>query len=594
VVIRSGAQEWSAADLDRAGNAVALRLQASGVKRGDVVAVRLQRGPALVAALLGVLRAGAGYLPMDPDFPEDRLRYMLEDSGAAVLLTDEPGTLQAPPGVTMLDLRTIALGDSSDPGALARLPRASGSDLAYLLYTSGSTGKPKGVRVPQRAVVNFLESMRRAPGMGAGSRLAAVTTVSFDISVLELFLPLAAGGTVVLVAREQAIDGHALRALLEKEGISMMQATPATWRLLIEAGWRGGAGFRALCGGEALPEDLAEALFERVGELWNMYGPTETTVWSTCERILPGQGSIGIGRPIGNTQVWVLDDAGALQPIGVPGEICIGGEGVADGYHRRPELTAARFIPDRISGREGARLYRTGDLGRWTAEGRLQHLGRSDFQVKLRGYRIELGEIETVLLRDPRISQCVVVALGKAEQARLVAYLVPQAQASLDAATLRDSLRRELPDYMVPAQFVSLQRLPLTPNGKIDRAALPAPEAGGVAAPVDAAAQAGLTPTERQLVSLWSELLGVGGIRASDNFLDLGGHSLMIMRAVARVETLTGVRLSPRGFVFQTLAQIAAEIDSSATRPMEVLVEPAAEPAGLLQRMARLFSRPGR
>ncbi|MEO6366659.1 MAG: non-ribosomal peptide synthetase, partial [Steroidobacteraceae bacterium] len=522
------------------------------------------------------------------------MRYMLEDSGARLLMTDEPGVLQAPSGVAVLDLRSLDADQPVDAAVLARLPIPSGTDLAYLLYTSGSTGTPKGVRIPQRAVVNFLESMRRAPGMNAGTRLAAVTTVSFDISVLELFLPLVAGGTAVIVPREVAMDGHALRVLLEQQDISMMQATPATWRLLIEAGWRGGRGFHALCGGEALPDDLAEALLERVGELWNMYGPTETTVWSTCERIQPGQGSIGIGRPLANTQVWVVDDGGALQPIGVPGEICIGGEGVAEGYHRRPALTAACFVPDRISGREGARLYRTGDMGRWTAEGRLQHLGRSDFQVKLRGYRIELGEIETVLLRDARVNQCVVVVLGSADSARLVAYIVPQSAASLDQAAMRESLRRELPDYMVPAQFVSLPRLPLTPNGKIDRAALPAPESRDGGVEPNAAARAGLTPTEAQLVTVWSELLGTGGICASDNFLDLGGHSLMIMRAVARIESLTGVRLSPRGFVFQTLAQIAAGIDAASTWPLPVLREAAQEPDGLLRRVARLFSRSGR
>jgi amino acid adenylation domain-containing protein len=585
VMLRWGAEAWTASDLRDAAGGIALRLQSAGVTRGDVVAVSMQRTPDLLAALLGVMRAGAAWLPMDPEFPAERLRLMLEDSGARVLLSDGSAALPLPPGIVEID--ATRGGETGDASKLAGLPAAGGADLAYLLYTSGSTGRPKGVRVPQRAVVNFLESMRRVPGMQPGERLAAVTTVSFDISVLELLLPLVAGGEIVLVERELAVDGVGLRNLLESQRVDMLQATPATWRMLVEAGWRGGPGFKALCGGEALPVDLAEALLDRVGELWNMYGPTETTVWSTCARIEPGQGAISIGRPIGNTQVWILDEAGELLPIGVPGEICIGGLGVAEGYHRRPELTAQRFMPDTIGAASAGRLYRTGDIGRWRADGQLQHLGRRDYQVKLRGYRIEPGEIETALLREPEVEQCVVVARGADEHARLVAYCVLRDGDRLNEAGLRERLRRHLPDYMIPARFMALARLPLTPNGKVDRAALPSSDAPGESRTVRTGG--GMTVTETTLANLWRELLQVPDVHAEDNFLDLGGHSLLIMRAVARIETATGVRVNPRSFVFQTIAQIAAEID--AARPAQAAGAARDGSPGLMHRLRRLFAR---
>jgi amino acid adenylation domain-containing protein len=446
-------------------------------------------------------------------------------------------------------------------------------DAAYLIYTSGSTGRPKGVRVPQRAVVNFLASMRARPGLTADDRLAAVTTLSFDIAVLELLLPLVVGAEIILATRDQATDGVALRGLLEQHRATVMQATPATWRMLIAAGWRGPSGatgsFRALCGGEALPPELAEALLPRVGELWNMYGPTETTVWSTCGRVEAGQGAVSIGRPIDNTTVWILDDAGAPVPIGVPGELYIGGAGVALDYHERPQLTAERFVVDRFSSRPGARLYRTGDLARWRADGQLQHLGRTDFQVKVRGYRIELGEIEVALARHPQIAEAAVVAQpGPGGEQRLVAYVVARGAAGTSApsaAALRDHLRGHLPDYMVPAVFVPLEGLPLTPNGKVDRRALPAPDVQ----PAQPAATTGgpRTPGEHLVAAVWRELLNVERIAVADNFLDLGGHSLLIMQAIAKLEARTGKRISPRTFIFQTLEQIAREFDAPRPEP---------------------------
>jgi acyl-coenzyme A synthetase/AMP-(fatty) acid ligase len=426
------------------------------------------------------------------------------------------------------------------------------------------------------------------------SRLAAVTTLSFDIAVLELLLPLAAGADLVLVGRDEASDGVALRALLERHQVDTMQATPTTWRLLLESGWRGGPQWTALCGGEALPVDLAEALLPRVGALWNMYGPTETTVWSTCAQVRPGQGEIVVGRPIANTQVHVLDEAGAPVPIGVAGELVIGGAGVTLGYHNRDALTEEKFIAD--PARPGARMYRTGDLGRWRSDGQLQHLGRLDQQIKLRGYRIETGEVENVLARHPDVAQAVVVATARSsEDAILAAYVVPRAGAGVDAVALRAHLRGELPDYMLPTAWIEIALLPMTPNGKVDRKALP-PIASVAATIKPRLSQEPSTPSERLLAEVWREVLGVQAIGVQDNFLDLGGHSLLIMRAVAMLHTRGGVDLSPRSFVFQTLGQIAAECDALADRAATndagraATIEPT-PPRGLFSRLLSRFGK---
>ena len=591
LALRFGDEMISYAELAVRRDRVASAIAARGAGRGAIVAILMQRTPLMMAALHGAIAAGVTYLPLDPGFPAERIAFMLADSGAKLVLTDAgdvsdagDASSYASLGVTAervlrVDQLLQAPAEPPEPleqprAALAALPVAAAEDAAYLIYTSGSTGKPKGVRVPQRAVANFLASMRAAPGLGGADRLVAVTTLSFDIAVLELLLPPLVGAELILATREQATDGHALRTLVEAHRATVMQATPATWRMLVEAGWRGVSGnagspdFRALCGGEALPPELAEALLERTAELWNMYGPTETTVWSTCGRVVAGQGTITIGRPIANTSVWILDEAGQPTPIGVPGELCIGGAGVALGYHARPELTADRFIADPFAattaGHPAPLLYRTGDVARWRADGQLQHLGRTDFQVKVRGYRIELGEIEVALARHPRIAQAAVVARpGPGGEARLVAYLVGRDGAPPTAAELREHLRGALPDYMIPAAFVTLPQLPLTPNGKLDRKALPEPTDLGAAAG-SASFSAPQSPAEQLVAAVWRELLGVERIAARDNFLDLGGHSLLIMQAIAKLEARTGKRTSPRAFVFQTLEQIAREYDDVA------------------------------
>jgi acyl-CoA synthetase (AMP-forming)/AMP-acid ligase II/acyl carrier protein len=390
-------------------------------------------------------------------------------------------------------------------------------------------------------------------------------------------LPLVTGAELVLATREQATDGNALRMLIEGHKATAMQATPATWRMLLEAGWRGGNSFTALCGGEALPAELAEGLLHRVGALWNMYGPTETTVWSTCGRVT-SHDAITIGTPIANTQIWIVDDRGNLAPVGVPGELCIGGDGVALGYHARPELTAERFVDDAFTGK--GRLYKTGDLARWRADGELVHLGRTDFQVKVRGYRIELGEIEVALARHPQIAQAVVVAQpGPGGEQRLVAYLVPKGPAP-HSNVLREHLRASLPDYMVPAIYVPLDAMPLTPNGKVDRKALPAPDTR-LAEPAAASFRGPRTHSEEVVATVWRELLNIERISIADNFLDLGGHSLLIMQAIAKLEARTGKRISPRSFIFQTLEQIAREYEA---KQPDVPRPPTQPPAGRLQR----------
>ncbi|MBK9032079.1 MAG: amino acid adenylation domain-containing protein [Myxococcales bacterium] len=586
VAIRCAGAATTYGELAAQRDRIAAALRARGVGRGAVVALHLERGPAMIAALLGVAAAGATYLPLDPAFPRDRLAFMLADSGAHTVVADRD---LADLGVAAAQVLRLD-GDPLPEAGPGPASAATADDAAYLIYTSGSTGLPKGVAVPHRAVTNFLASMAARPGLTAADRLCAVTTLSFDIAVLELWLPLAVGAEIILASRDQATDGHALRALLEEARATIMQATPATWRMLVEAGWRGGAGFTALCGGEALPVELAEALLERTGALWNMYGPTETTVWSTCARIEPGQGDLTIGTPIANTTVWVVDDAGQPVPIGVPGELAIGGLGVALGYHNRPELTAERFVPDRFAAAPDARLYRTGDLGRWRADGTLQHLGRTDFQVKIRGYRIELGEIEVALARHPRIAQAAVVAgPGPGGEQRLIAYLVASGGDAPAAAALREHLRDALPDYMIPAVFVPLPALPLTPNGKVDRRALPAPTDAG-AAPVAGPYAGPRTPAENLVADVWKSLLGAQRISIYDNFLDLGGHSLLVMQAIAKLEQRTGKRVSPRAFFFHNLEQLAREYESALAPPSGPKPPRPPEPPAPTSRLRRLWS----
>ncbi|MBU6346822.1 MAG: amino acid adenylation domain-containing protein, partial [Cyanobacteria bacterium REEB494] len=432
---------------------------------------------------------------------------------------------------------------------------------AYVLYTSGSTGRPKGVMVPHGALTNFLCSMQKSPGIERTDRLLAITTLAFDIAGLELYLPLIAGARLIIASRAAVVDGKQLIHLLQQHEITLLQATPAGWQMLLASGWEGKRDLKALAGGEALPGSLAEALLPRTASLWNLYGPTETTIWSTTQ-LIHRPDAISIGRPIANTQIYVLDCLLQPRPIGVVGDLYIGGEGVARGYLNRPELTAERFIPNPFG---PGRLYKTGDLARWLPDGNIEYLGRVDHQVKIRGFRIELGEIEAVLGSHPAVQTCVVVAREDAPgDKRLVAYLVEAAPGLLPTdtrervAALRSHLQSRLPDYMVPGAFVWLDALPLTPNGKVDRRALPAPESS-VSSESHAAPR---TASEQALAEIWQQVLRVDQVGVQDNFFGLGGHSLLATQVLSRIRQQLSVELPLRAlFEAPTVEGLAAEVD---------------------------------
>jgi amino acid adenylation domain-containing protein len=517
-------------ELNVRANRVAHYLRELGVGRESLVGVWLDRSVDMVVALLAVLKAGGGYVPLDPAFPRDRIDYMMADAALTVVLTQtrlaEGLASEGPRAVCMDgDVERFARMPADNPE-----PVAAATNLAYVIYTSGSTGRPKGVMLEHRSVVNFLLSMHREPGIAAQDRFVSVTTLSFDIAGLEIHGPLTVGGTVVLASRATALDGLGLAELLDRTAATLLQATPATWRLLLDSGWRGRPGLKMLCGGEGLPRDLAGKLLALPGELWNMYGPTETTIWSTLWRVKDTARTVPIGRPIANTQVYVLESSGLPAPIGVGGELCIGGDGLARGYRNRDDLTAEKFVTLDLPGVGSTRVYRTGDVVRWLADGRLEFVGRRDHQVKVRGFRIELGEIETVLATHDGIRDCVVhVREDTPGDQRMVAYVVMATGLSIDVEAARTTLRARLPEYMIPNNFVVLDALPLTPNGKVDRRALPAPNPQAATA-VDSGSDALMTPVQRQVARLWQEVLGLERVGLQANFFDLGGHSLLLVK----------------------------------------------------------------
>ena len=601
IALCSGGQAWTYAELATRTRMMAAALRTRGIGANDLVGVSLDRGADMIAAILGVLASGAGYVPLDPAFPRERLEFMAADAGLALLLTESKhvATMQFDAARTLV----IDAPDALDPAHAGFTAIEAGADtesVAYVIYTSGSTGKPKGVRVPHRSVVNFLSSMRNQPGLEASDRLLAVTTLSFDIAVLEIFMPLSVGAMLVLASGAESKDGRELAGLLDQHEITVMQATPATWRMLVEIGWQRRPGFKALCGGEPLPAALAAELLKRCDSLWNLYGPTETTVWSTLARIEDPVHGISIGRPIDNTTVWILDEHAAVCPMGVPGEIAIGGAGVTLGYLDRPDLTADRFIADPFSDTAGALLYRTGDRGRWRNDGLLEHLGRLDHQVKLRGFRIELGEIETNLARHSEINQVVaMVREDRPGDQRLVAYLTaqPAGAAEIDDATLRTYLRATLPDYMIPQHFVRLDSIPLLPNGKINRARLPAPT---VAHAEQVQEHVGpRNEQERRVAAAMESVLSLAGIGVHDDFFALGGHSLLAARLTAQLGREFKLLLS-LGLLFEhpTVAGLAAAIGqrladpaNAATSAIGPLADPSQAPLSLLQKRLWLFEQ---
>jgi amino acid adenylation domain-containing protein/non-ribosomal peptide synthase protein (TIGR01720 family) len=541
---------FSYAELTARAESLARHLARLGIEPEMPVAVCLERSPDLLAALLGVWKAGAAYVPLDPSYPRERLEYMLADAGARILLTQRSLATELPAGAA----RVVCLDADVPPAAISAAPAGAvdPGQVAYVIYTSGSTGRPKGVQVLHGALTNFLGAMQAELALSPGDRLLAVTSLSFDIAGLELFLPLMVGAEVELCSRETAAEGARLRERLEGGGITAMQATPSTWRSLLDAGWRGDGRLKILCGGEALDAALARRLAAAGGGLWNLYGPTETTIWSAFTRL--DGGAVTLGRPLANTEIHLLDRSFRPVPIGVPGGLYIAGDGLARGYLRRPDLTAERFLPDPFAGRPGARLYATGDLARRLPDGRLDFLGRLDHQVKIRGFRIELGEVEAVLARHPGVRQAVVTPHPGGGS--LVAYLVPAGEPG--PAALREYLKRHLPEHSVPAVFMKLAAFPLTPNGKVDRRALPAPDgrpgAGAYTAP--------RTPAEEVLAGIFASLLGIERVGVHDDFFLLGGHSLLAAQVAARVREAFGASLPLRRlFEAPSVAGLAAMLE---------------------------------
>jgi amino acid adenylation domain-containing protein len=573
VAVECGQDRLSYIQLERRANQLAARLRRAAVGPDVLVALCMGRSVELLVAALGIIKAGGAYVPLDPAYPADRLAFMLADSQANVVVTSEELAARfqfAAEHVICMDRdRPEVAAESPERPA----PLSDPEHLAYVIYTSGSTGKPKGVQIPHVALVNLLWAFRELTEINPDDTLVAVTSLSFDIAGLELFLPLITGARVVIATSDVASHGAELSTLLERTGAAIMQGTPASWRLLTEAGWDGRPLRTALCGGEALPPDLAGALAERVASVWNVYGPTETTIWSCAQRLdgLPLE-RIPIGRPIANTEVFLLDPNLQPVPVGVAGELYLGGAGVARGYLRRPELDKLRFIPDPFSEDPAARIYRTGDLASYRADGTIDFLGRTDHQVKVRGFRIELGEIEANLVAHPEIQAAVVLARDDGRERRLVAYLVAAAQNAPGLADVRAWLRRTLPDYMLPEAVVALARMPLTPNGKVDRQALPSPTIG---APQTSAGALPTDRDERELAEIWQELLGLGRpIGLTENFFELGGNSLLAARLLAVVERCFHRRL-PLSVMFDdpTVKGLGAAINARAMDTSSAIVE---------------------
>ncbi|MBM2619517.1 amino acid adenylation domain-containing protein [Actinoplanes sp. LDG1-06] len=596
VAVRAGAVTLTYRELDESSDRLAQLLAAHGAGPETRVAVALPRRADLVTTLLAVQKTGAAYVPLDPEYPADRVAYIVDDARPAVVVTDSTVTSLPEAGTAVrVSLDDPETGHLLAGQAIGPLPvRTTGANPAYVIYTSGSTGRPKGVVVTRANLANFIRSMGDRFRLGEGDLLTAVTTVSFDIAALELYMPLVSGAGVVLAEYDEVRDMARLNDLLAATGSSIMQATPTLWQALVSEHPEALDGMRVLVGGEALPAGLAARLVETSAEVTNLYGPTETTVWSTAATLTTVDGAPPIGLPILNTQAYVLDAALMPVPPGVAGDLYLGGEGVVRGYFGRAGLTAERFVAcpfPASGGPDGARMYRTGDVARWNAEGELEYVGRIDDQVKIRGFRIELGEIETVLTAQPEVVQAAVVARDDdSGDKRLVAYAVPVTGGEIQVHRLREAIAARLPDYMMPAVFVVLDELPLTPNGKIDRKALPEADFGTVVSP----AAAPRTPQEEILAGLFAEALGLPAVGVHDSFFDLGGHSLHVTRVVSRIRSAFGVELQLGEFwESPSVAQLAERIERAgeARPPVRPVTRPERVPLSYAQRRLWFLNR---
>ncbi|MGF1489500.1 MAG: amino acid adenylation domain-containing protein, partial [Prochloraceae cyanobacterium] len=552
-------------ELNNRANKLANYLQKLGVKAEVKVGICLERSIEMVIGLLAIIKAGGAYIPLDPKYPRSRIDYMLEDSQTKILLTQDK--LQENFDKKNLEIisvdrdrQTISL----EPETNLVSPK-NGDNLAYVIYTSGSTGKPKGVEICHKSLTNFLTSMSLKPGLKNSDTLLAITTICFDIAALEIYLPLIVGAKIILASEEQSADGNQLKEILERNEITVMQATPATWRSLLAANWQGKERLKILCGGEKLTPDLANNLLTKSAELWNLYGPTEATIWATINKIEESKETknsiVSIGHPIANTRVYILDKHLKPVPLGVAGELYIGGIQLARGYLNKPQLTKERFIDS-----PWGRLYKTGDLVRYLKNGKIEYLDRADNQVKIRGFRIELGEIESILNTHPDIQQAIVTAKDEI----LVAYLVLEGTTNNKQQDIKDYLKQQLPEYMIPSAFVVLETFPLTPNGKIDRKALPLPDLESIDRKEYIPPRNDL---EKRLVQIWTEVLKIKEIGVVDSFFDLGGHSLLAIRLMAQIEQEYGKKI-PLTSLFQnpTIAQLAKLIRSDSIETNSVLV----------------------
>ena len=568
------ANSWTYQQLNQQANQVAHFLTTQGVSKGSRIALALNRSAELVIAILAVLKLGSTYIPLDPTHPTKRLQHVLQDAEVALVLTADEALSNhdLSSEFKLIDLKEQKDFIEQQPLENLSVP-ITPDDLAYIIYTSGSTGKPKGVPICHRSLVNLLIAMAKAPGITAEDTLLAVTTVAFDIATLELLLPLTVGARLAVASPDTINDASRLMAQIARDKITIMQATPATWWLLLESGWEVEETLKILCGGEALDPVLAQELLPRCRELWNMYGPTETTIWSGALRIGADDlkdNIVPIGGPIDNTQFYILDTQQQPVPIGVPGELHIGGAGLSPGYWNRPDLTKEKFIrtpAEKVGSAHPTSfhtypLYKTGDLARYRPNGTLEYLGRLDHQIKLRGFRIELGDIETALTQHPEIDQALVVLWQTAsDEPLLVAYcnVWPKAEIA-EPQAIRHYLNEHLPTYMVPSTYVLLDEFPLTPNGKIDRKALPDP----IVEPISTSTIPPQTPTEKQLAEIWTEILNCSVINATDNFFELGGHSLLAARIIARTQPAFGVNISLRAlFEHPSLSDFARVIDQT-------------------------------
>ncbi len=542
-LITQNGQRISYAELDARSSLIARNLINKGFKPGDLAAIFLDRNEDLIFSLLAVMKAGGAYIPLDPVYPNDRIRYILNDSNAGFLIChkDDAATLLGE-NTKHVDINELLLEAEKS----TVLPKPNAKAIAYIIYTSGSTGNPKGVVISHKNLINFLYSMQKKPGIQEQDKMLGLTTISFDIAGLEIYLPLMSGATLVLAGADQMLDPDQIAMLIDKENITMMQATPVSWQMLILSGWEGKQDLKALAGGEALSSDLAYKLCGKCQSLWNMYGPTETTIWSTTvevNNLLKEGSNESIGYPIDNTQVYVVNECMSLQPIETAGELLIGGLGVGKGYFNNKELSRSVFLPDPFTHEDGAMVYKTGDLVKMHANGNLEFLNRMDNQVKIRGFRIELDEIEACILKSTFVEQCVVIVREDVPGNKYIAAYLKEKNTKTDIKKLRKDLMQQLPDYMLPASFSIVDEIPLTPNGKIDRKRLPKPEQSADLFVSDREIVLPQTKLQRKLLDIWQALLPHVQLSIEDDFFTIGGHSLMAVQMMNKIEETFGQRL---------------------------------------------------